>query len=193
MVEWTLFTLSAACFINANLGETLSSRTRTLFSSNFPVLWFKPVRLVHHWDLDQSYLIGTKTQHLFHTVIYWLIVVTNGKSIRSLHKYWFHSFKNSCPWTFQAFKVFRRWTQKNFFSPTVPIISSQEQMSILPVLPKKPQPVPFRMHIKTAQRKPAKLKKTLRGEFSKSDCCLSNQQLGSKEETFWRPKCAQSS
>ena len=33
-----LFTINTTCFIKTNLGETLSSRTPKLFSSNLPVL-----------------------------------------------------------------------------------------------------------------------------------------------------------
>ena len=53
-VDWVLFILSKTSFIKANLGETLSSRTRTLFSSVLPVMWCKSVHLVHTWDSDQS-------------------------------------------------------------------------------------------------------------------------------------------
>ena len=59
-------------FYQANLGETLSSRWGTLFSSILFVVWCKSVRLVHNWDSDQSYIIGIETQHLLLTDIYWL-------------------------------------------------------------------------------------------------------------------------
>ena len=72
IVDWLQFTLSTTCFIEANLGEMLSSRTRTLFFSSLPVMWFKSVRLVHNWNSDQSLLTGIGTQHLFPTVVYWL-------------------------------------------------------------------------------------------------------------------------
>ena len=67
------FTLSTICFIRANLGEMLSSRTRTLFFSSLFVKWCKSVRLVNKWDSDQSWLIGIETLHLLFTTIFWLI------------------------------------------------------------------------------------------------------------------------
>ena len=72
ILDWVLFTSSTTCFIKADLVETLSSRTRILFTSNVPVMWCKSARLVHNWDSDQSWLIGIETQHLFPSVIYWL-------------------------------------------------------------------------------------------------------------------------
>ena len=56
---------------------------------------------------------------------------------------------------------------KSFYSPSVPIIFPQMQMSFPSVLPKRVYPVPLRMHNKSAQMKPAKLKKTSRGRISK--------------------------
>ena len=38
----------------ANLGETLSSRTRILVSSILAVKWCKSTRLVQNWDSDQK-------------------------------------------------------------------------------------------------------------------------------------------
>ena len=72
IVDWVLFTLSTTCFIKANLGETLSSRTPTLFFSSLPVMWCQSGRLVHNWDSDQSWLTGIETQHLFPTINHWL-------------------------------------------------------------------------------------------------------------------------
>ena len=68
IVDWALFTLSTTCLIKANMSETLSSKTRTLFSSNLPVTWCNSVRLVHSWVSDQSCLIGNETQRLYPTV-----------------------------------------------------------------------------------------------------------------------------
>ena len=68
---WALLTLSTTCFIKANLGGTLSSRTRTLLFSGDGVMWCKSVRLMHNWDSGQSWLTGIETQHLFLWVIYW--------------------------------------------------------------------------------------------------------------------------
>ena len=72
IVDWAIFILSKACFIKANLGETWSSRTRTLFSSNLPVTWCKSACLVHSRNSDDSYLIGIGTQRMYHTGICWL-------------------------------------------------------------------------------------------------------------------------
>ena len=56
---------------------------------------------------------------------------------------------------------------KSFYSPSVPIIFPQMQKSHTSVLPKRVYPVSLRMHNKSAQRKPAKHKKTTRGKISK--------------------------
>ena len=59
---------------------------------------------------------------------------------------------------------------KFLYSPNVPIIFPQMQKCFPSVLPKKVYPVSLRMHNKSAQRKPAKHKKTTRGK------------------SFWRPE-----
>ena len=56
---------------------------------------------------------------------------------------------------------------KSLHSPSVPIIFPQKQKSFLSVLPERVYPVSLRMHIKSAQRKPANHKKTSRGKISK--------------------------
>ena len=49
---------------------------------------------------------------------------------------------------------------KSLYTPSVPIILPQMQESFLSVLSKRVYPVSWRMHNKSAQRKPAKRKKT---------------------------------
>ena len=56
---------------------------------------------------------------------------------------------------------------KSLFSPNARIIFPLMQNSLPPVLPKRICPVSLRMHQKSAQRKPAKHKKTSRGKISK--------------------------
>ena len=56
---------------------------------------------------------------------------------------------------------------KSLYSPSVPIIFPQMQRSFPSLLPKRVHPVSFRMHIESAQSKPAKHKKTSRGKISK--------------------------
>ena len=56
---------------------------------------------------------------------------------------------------------------KSLYSPSVPIIVPQMQKSFPSVLFKRDYPVSLRMHNKSAQRKPAKHKKTSRGKISK--------------------------
>ena len=56
---------------------------------------------------------------------------------------------------------------KPLYSPSVPIIFPQMQKSFPSVLPKRVYPVSLRMHSKSAQRKPAKHKKTSRDNISK--------------------------
>ena len=64
-------------------------------------------------------------------------------------------------------KVLANEHTKSLYSPSVPIIFPQMQKSFSSVLPKRVHPVSLPMHIKSAQRKPAKHKKTSRGKFSK--------------------------
>ena len=56
---------------------------------------------------------------------------------------------------------------KSLYSPSVPIIFPQMQKSFPSVLPKRVYPVSLRMHNKSAQRKPARHKKTSCGKISK--------------------------
>ena len=56
---------------------------------------------------------------------------------------------------------------ESLYSPSVPIIFPQMQKSFPSVLPKRVYLVSLRMHNKSAQRKPAKHKKTSRGKISK--------------------------
>ena len=54
---------------------------------------------------------------------------------------------------------------KTLYSPSVPFIFPQMQKTFSSVLPKRVCPVSLRMHIKSAQRKPAKHKKTSGGKI----------------------------
>ena len=56
---------------------------------------------------------------------------------------------------------------KSLYSPSFPIVFPQMQKSFPSVLPKTVYPVSLRMHNKSAQRKPAKHKKTSPGKISK--------------------------
>ena len=56
---------------------------------------------------------------------------------------------------------------KSLYSPSVPIIFPQKQKAFPSILPKIVYPVSLGMHNKSAQRKPAKPKKTSRGKISK--------------------------
>ena len=56
---------------------------------------------------------------------------------------------------------------KSLYSPCVPIIFPQMQKSLPSVLPKRTYPVSMRIHNISAQRKPAKHKKTSHGKISK--------------------------
>ena len=57
--------------------------------------------------------------------------------------------------------------KKSLYSPSVPIIFPQKQKTFPSVSPKRVYPVSLRMHNKSAQRKPAKHKKTTRDKISK--------------------------
>ena len=56
---------------------------------------------------------------------------------------------------------------KFLYSPSVQIIFTKMQKSFSSVLPKRVYPVSLRMNNKSAQRKPAKHKKTSRGKISR--------------------------
>ena len=61
---------------------------------------------------------------------------------------------------------------KSLYSPSVPIIFPNLQKSFPSVLPKRVYPVSLRMQNKSAQRKPAKQKKTSRGKISKQSSTI---------------------
>ena len=63
-------------------------------------------------------------------------------------------------------KVLDKDHTKSLYSSSVPIIFPQMQKSFPSVLPKRVYSVSLRMHNKSAQRKPAKQKKTSRGKIS---------------------------
>ena len=63
-------------------------------------------------------------------------------------------------------KSFDDENTNSLYSPSVAIIFPQIQKFFPSVLPKRVYPVSLRMHIKSAQRKPAKHKKTSRGKIS---------------------------
>ena len=64
---------------------------------------------------------------------------------------------------------------KSLHSASVLIIFPQMQKSFPSVLPKRVYPVSLRMHNKSAQRKPAKLKKTTRGKISKRGSTIGSE------------------
>ena len=88
----------------------------------------------------------------------WLRYCTNTVSIPS---------KFYIPDRLKQSKVLDDEHTKTLYPQSVPIIFPQMQKSLLSVLPKRVYPVSLRMHNKSAQRKPAKHKKTSRGEISK--------------------------
>ena len=63
-------------------------------------------------------------------------------------------------------KILDNERTKSLYSPSVPIILLQMRKSFPSVLSKRFYPVSLRMHNKSAQRKPAKQKKTSRGKIS---------------------------
>ena len=86
---------------------------------------------------------------------------------------------------------------KSLYSSSVQIVFPQRQKSFASVLPERVYPVCLRMHNKSAQRKPAKHKKTSRGKISKQGSTIVSKtyklELGSEEETPWRRKEAYNS
>ena len=69
---------------------------------------------------------------------------------------------------------------ESFYSPSVPFLFPQLQKSIPSVLLKKLYPVSLRMHNKSAQRKPAKHRKTSRGKISKRSSTIVSETYNSE-------------
>ena len=80
-------------------------------------------------------------------------------------------------------KTFDDEHTKSLYSPSIPIIFPQMQKSFPSVLPKRIYPVSLRMHNKSAQRKPAKHKKTSLGKISKRGSTIVSKtyNLGAKK------------
>ena len=83
--------------------------------------------------------------------------------------------KNYIPDRLKQTKVLDDEHKKSLYSPSVPIIFPQMQKSFPSVLPKRVYPVSLRMHNKSAQRKPAKHKKTSRGKISQQGSTVVSQ------------------
>ena len=69
-------------------------------------------------------------------------------------------------------KILDNGHTESLYSPSVPIIFPQMKKSFPSVLPKRVYQVSLRMHHKSAQRKPARHKKTSRGKVSKRDLTI---------------------
>ena len=81
-------------------------------------------------------------------------------------------------------KSFDNEHTKSLYSPSVPINFTQMQKSFPSVLPKSVYPVYLRMLNKSAQRKPAKHKKTSRGKISKQGSIIVSKTCNL--EATWR-------
>ena len=156
IVFWVIFTFSTTCFIEAKLGDTLSSKTSTLFSPKFPPMWCNLVRLVQKWDSYQSQLTGIETNHLLAPAICWLIcrhertiecVIVQTPDL---------SLKFSYPALVELFNDLNDEHRKFLYSSKVPISFPQMQKSCPSVLPKRVHQVSVRMRRKSFQMKPAK-------------------------------------
>ena len=112
-------------------------------------LWHRDVTSVHfgHLLIDLSPRSDDRLRYC-----------TNTGTIRS---------KFCIPDRLKQSKILEDEHTKSLHSPLVPIIFPKMQKSFPSVLPKRVYPVSLRMHIKSAQRKPAKHKKTTRGKISK--------------------------
>ena len=151
--------LKQNCLLKANLGKTLSSRKCTLFFSNLPVTWCKAVRLVHKWDYDQSPLTAIETQHLFPKNNYWLTFRNKQMSdYVNVQKMYLSPQKFTTPNDWIIYSLLR-CTQKSLYSPSVPIVFSWVQISILSVLSKRVYPVSLQVHGKSDQRNLQKIKR----------------------------------
>ena len=153
IVDRVLFTLSATCFIEANLGETLSSRTRTLFLQVSRYV-MQVSTLSAHLELGSElvewYQEATSVPYI-HLLIDLsprtddgLRYCTNTGSIPS---------KTSIPEQLKQSKRLDEEHTKSLNSPGVPIIFTQMQKCSPSVMPKRFYPVPLGMHNTIAQWK----------------------------------------
>ena len=168
IVDWVLFTLSTIFLIKANLGESLNSRTRTMFFFNSPrdkmqvstlsaQLGLGSELVDWHWDATSvSYgpLLIDSSPRTDDRLRY----CTNTGSIPS---------NFYIPDRLKQSKLLDYEHTKSLYSPGVPIISPQMQKSFPSVLPKRVYPVSLQMHKKSPHLKPAKRKKTSRGKILK--------------------------
>ena len=111
-VAWVLFTLTTICFTKANLGETLSSRSRTVLSPNVPLTWCKSSYLAHSWTLNQSQLTGIDRNVCnLPSFVDWL-VASNSWLITLMYKHRKDYFKVLYPRPAEKFKTSGQWTNK---------------------------------------------------------------------------------
>ena len=155
-VDWVQFTLSTTCFTKANLGETLSSKTRTMFFPTLAVTWCKSARLLRNCVSNQCWLIDIQRQRRNSTVIFWLTLNQTRQSVTLVYKHQIHSLKAFCPRPAETFRTFGQWTHKSLYSQSVPIIIPQKQKHFPWVLPEKICRTSLRLHCKRSQKKPAK-------------------------------------
>ena len=154
-VGWVLSTLSTTCFNKRILGETLSSKTRALFSSDLPVTWSKSARLVHSCArIGPCWLVSRPNVCAPWPFVAW-IVARNRRSTTLLHKHWIISFNVLYTRTLETNKVFGGRTQNlSTFQEFLSFPTSVKDHSFSVV--QKVYPVTARMRNKSAQRKTAK-------------------------------------
>ena len=106
IMDWVLFTLSTTCFSKANLGEALSSRTRTLFFWSPTVMWCKSV----DW-IRASWLVSRRNICSLRSFFVWL-VAKHRRWITLLYKHLIIYLKKLYAGPTETVKTFGRWTHK---------------------------------------------------------------------------------
>ena len=165
IVDWVLFNLSTTCLIKTSLGETLSSKARTLFFSIFSLLWCEILssgttgsRIKTNWLVSRPNICSQRS------FIPWL-VATNRRSNTLLYNHRIHSLKIFYRGPAESIKTFGWWLQKSFLPSNTSNFFVTIAKPFPSVLSKKVHQVPLRMGSKS-EREPAKHEKTSRDKLS---------------------------
>ena len=156
IVDWVLFTLSATFFIEANIVEKLSSTTRTLFSSNLPMMWCKSVRFVHDRDSVRAiWLVLRGNMRFLQSFIIWHVAM-NRRSITFLYNYLVNSLKVDYRGPAETTKTSGRWKDKISLLSQFCNLFHTNEIFFPSFLPKSVYQVPLGKYIKSCHRKLAK-------------------------------------
>ena len=118
---WILFKLSTTCLVQTNLGAMLSCRTRTLFSSNLPVMWCKRKWCLIGTRINASWLVSRRIICSLRS-FFDRLVATNRQVISLLNEHRIHSLKVLYPGLTELTKI--SWTMKTQTFSTLQVFQS---------------------------------------------------------------------